>query len=669
VVLVVALLVTFAAICYRLIDLQVLQHDGLVARGVDQRVRQVVLAAERGVIFDRNGTPLAVAVPQHTIWADPKEIVDPAAAAAALAPVLGADPATLQALLAQPDKRFVYLARQRDDATATAVEQLHIAGVGIVPESKRFYPQGDLAASVLGVTDIDNRGIAGLEVEYEDALTGTPGELVVEQDPAGREIPQGQRSYVPPERGDDLVLTLDRALQYKVEQELTSAVRDTQSKAGSMIVMDLQTGDILAMATVLAPAEQGTAPTADGSPRVANASERNRAITDAYEPGSIMKVVTVAGALEAGVVNPDELMNVPYQKTYYGHRGLASEDFTFKEHDWHPEVQWRLGDIVRVSSNMGTINIAERLGQEQLYDAQQAFGLGSYTGIDYPGEGSGTVMPLEDWSETTLPSTAIGQGITTTEMQMLDVYATIANCGVSREPRLVKATVDAEGDQHEQPGGDTRRVVSAQTAATLNEMLVGVTAADDGTGANARVSGYTVAGKTGTAIKVVNGSYGETEEQHKYRSSFVGFLPAEAPRLAAIVMLDEPAWEARYASVSAAPVFARVMEYAVRDMRVAPPQPGARACDGAALPLPAPLPTSVDGIRAAAGDTVTATDTPGPDPVAESVPDPGTGSGQSAESGTAAGTDPVSEGATTTAPTVSTTNPGSNTGSGPNPSP
>ncbi len=333
-----------------------------------------------------------------------------------------------------------------------------------------------------------------------------------------------------------------------------------------------------------------------------------------------MKVVTVAGALEDGVVNPDEVFTVPYQKTYYGNRGLDSEKFAFTEHDWHPTAEWRLGDIVRVSSNIGTIEVATRLGQSRLYAYQTAFGLGSVTGVDYPGEGSGTVRPLKDWSETTLPSTAIGQGITTTEMQMLDVYATIANCGVARTPRLVKATVDADGTQHEQPAAGTHQVVSAQTAATINEMLVGVTAADDGTGANARVAGYTVAGKTGTALKVVNGSYGETEDQHKYRSSFVGFLPAEAPRLAAIVMLDEPAWAARYASVSAAPVFSNVMEYAVRDMKVAPPSPGTRACDGAAPTLPPPLPTSVDAIRAAAGETVASTDTPGPDPAPEVVP-------------------------------------------------
>jgi cell division protein FtsI (penicillin-binding protein 3) len=617
---VVAILLAFSAIVWRLVDLQVIQHDELVARGVDQRVRRVPLAAERGVIFDRNGTPLAVAVPQNTIWANPQEIVDPAAAAAALEPVLGIPAADLLSRLAQGDKQFVYLSRQRDDSVAQHVRQLDIDGVGIVPESKRFYPQGELAASLIGLTDIDNRGIAGLEVEYEDALTGTPGELVVEQDPDGREIPQGEREYVPPQRGDDLVLTIDRALQYKVEQELLRQVRDTQAKAASMVVMDVVTGDVLAMATILGPAEQAVGGTVapDATPRVATPSERNRSITDAYEPGSVMKVVPIAAALEEGIVTPEELISVPYSRTYYGHRGLESEQFTFEEHDYHEEVSWRLADIVRVSSNIGTINVAERLGQDGLHEYQRAFGFGTPTGVDFPGEGAGTVKPLDEWSETTLPTSAIGQGIATTEVQMLGVYATIANCGVWRQPRLVGQTIDAEGDTHDRPAGDTRRVVSPRTAALLNEMLVGVTANDDGTGANARVKGYTVAGKTGTALKVLpDGTYGRTEEEHRYRSSFVGFLPAEQPRLAAMVMIDEPHWEARYASVAAAPVFSRVMSYAVQGMRVVPPEAGTRACNGAAdTGLPAALPT--------AGPTegATATDTPGPEPVPEVIPPP-----------------------------------------------
>ncbi len=612
-----AIVLLFGAIGWRLFELQISDHDALVARGVDQRLRTIVLAAERGVIFDRNGNELAVSIPQYTVWADPKFVVDDLGWASRLSPILGVPVDALQARLAQDDKRFVYLARQVDETTMQQVRDLDIgaSGIGIVPESKRFYPQGELAAAIIGRTDIDNQGIAGLEYQYDDQLTGIPGEIVVERDQDGREIPQSNRTYTPPQRGDDLVSTIDRGLQYNVDQLLIDWLPKVGAQAITVIVMDLATGDIVAMSTVLSPEAQtaGTAAAAEapadapasanggvgpepgseaaapGRPRPAGPTDRNRSITDAFEPGSIMKIVPLAGALEEGLVDPEEIFSVPDQYVYLP----LSKKYrkTFRDHDPHPVLPMRPADILRVSSNIGTIKVAEALGEAGLYQYINEFGLAERTGVDYPGEEDGLLLDFERWSKTTLPTNAIGQGIATTPLQMLNAYATIARCGEVLAPRFVMATIDANGQRHEVAPGSPRRVVSERTAALVNDMLVGVV--DGGTGVNAAVNGYTVAGKTGTALKVLeDGTYGTDDEAtHRYRSSFVGFLPAEAPRLAAIVVVDEPSFENRYASVAAAPLFSSVMSYAVRDMKVAPPPAGTRPCSGAAGAIFTAVPT------------------------------------------------------------------------------
>ena len=536
----------FVVIGLRLVDVQALGGDRYEQLGLSQRVRTVELAAERGSIFDRNGNDLAVSVQQQTVWADPTFIEDPTATAAALAPILGRDEGELTLDLARGGTAFVYLARQVDDAVAEQVAALELPGIGLLPESERFYPSTTLAAPVIGWVGTDNEGLGGLESQYEDLLTGEPGQIVVEQDPQGREIPAGDRQVTPSERGGDLVLTIDQSLQYETERVLVDEVEAVGARGGTAVVIDVQTGQILAMATV----EGATA----GEPaRPAPPLENNRAVTDVYEPGSTNKVITVAGALENDVVSPGTWYEVPSE--------LTVDDTVFEDVTEH-EPAMTVADIVRQSSNVGTILIARALGQARFDEALRAFGFGTPTGVGFPGEPPGIVLPLDDYNDTSLASIPVGNGIAVTALQMLQVYATIANGGVMVTPSLVAATVDADGTRHDVPAPTARTVVTPETAAEMQVMLESVVA--DGTGTLAAVPGYRVAGKTGTARKPPY-----NEPPYRYVASFAGFAPADDPRLAAIVVLDEPA-DAYFGGQVAAPVFAQIMQYALRLERVPP---------------------------------------------------------------------------------------------------
>jgi cell division protein FtsI (penicillin-binding protein 3) len=541
-----ALVLVFLVVGARLVDLQALGRDRYTQLGLDQRVRTVPLAAERGSVFDRNGHDLAASVPQQTVWANPRVVTDPAAYAAQLAPIVGGDEAALRERLAKRDKGFVYVARKVDAAAALKVKALRLPGVDFVPESKRFYPDGALAGPVLGFVGTDNDGLGGLEAQYDDRLAGKQGELVVELDPQGRQLPGGERRVAASQRGGDLVLTIDQSLQYQAEQLLTEGVAGAQAKGGMAIVLDVATGDVLAMANV----EGGTH---DHPPRPAPADQRNRAVVDVYEPGSTNKVITVAGALQDGVANPEMSFPTP------GHLNVGGTEY--KDEAQHP-ASMPVRDIVRLSSNVGTIQIARKLGQERFDAYLRAFGFGSPTGLGFPGEGDGLVLPLSEYTETSMASMPVGNGLAVTAMQMLNVYTTIAGGGAMRPPRLVAATVGPDGVRRDEAPPEPRPVISPETAAMMRSMLQGVVA--NGTGTKAQVPGYDVAGKTGTARKPPYDT-----PPYRYVASFAGFAPASSPRLAAIVVLDEPQSNI-FGGQVAAPVFARIMEFALRLERVLP---------------------------------------------------------------------------------------------------
>ena len=433
-----------SVILVRLVDVQGVEGDHYEAMALAQRVHSVTLAAERGSIFDRNGNDLALSVPQHTIYADPRVVKDPAAYARKLAPIVHVNRADLRDLLAKPKTAFVYVARKVDDATAAKVKKLALPGVGSVPESKRFYPGGTLAGPVLGFVGTDNDGLGGLEAGYESTLKGKPGRLVAEEDPDGREIPATQRVDDPAKRGGDLVLSLDQSLQYEVEKQLIAQVSSAKARGGIAIIEDVKTGDVLAMASV-----DGS--DAHGPARLAPANESNRPLTAVYEPGSTAKVVTVGAALETGVVKPDTMFQVPWR--------LQIADRLFSDAEQHNVENWTVSDIVRESSNIGVIKIAAELGKERLDQYQRAFGFGTKTAINFPGESAGLMKNVANFGPSDMGSVPIGYTTAVTPMQMLDVFATVANGGSTRPPRLVDATIGADGTRHEHAGeaGPARR--------------------------------------------------------------------------------------------------------------------------------------------------------------------------------------------------------------------
>ena len=557
--LLVAVVLCCSVVAFRLVQLQVLSPDDYAARGVAQRLRTVVLPAERGSIFDRNGAELAMSVRQQTVWVNPKQIADPGAAATALAGALGQDRAGVLEQLTKPGT-FVYLARQVDDAVAEKVRALGLLGVNIVDESARFNPAGSLAASVLGDVDLDNLGVSGLERQFESNLLGIPGELVIERGPDGRTIAGGRQSITPSQRGQDLVLTIDRSLQFEVERALAEKMNETGAERATALVMDPTTGEILAMANLTRDEAGNPVP-----------GRENRALTAAFEPGSVNKVVTLAAALEEGVVTPDTVFEVPDRLRVSVHE--------FSDSEPHPTQRWSVNDILTKSSNIGTIKVAQSLGEQRVASYLRRFGLGQLTGLGFPQETPG-IMKTGRWDGTDIGSIPIGQGVAVNALQMLQVFNTLANGGEWIEPRLVRATVDGEGNEELLPAPARRRVVSQRTAEQMTAMLVNVV--EVGTGVKARIQGYTVAGKTGTARKPSTETRGY--EPGAYISSFAGFVPAQAPKLSAIVVLDEP--QPYYAGLVAAPVFARVNQYALRTLRIPPPAVALEADVPTAEPVP-----------------------------------------------------------------------------------
>lgn len=546
----------------RVAQLQLTRNEHYSEIADRQRVRVQRLPAARGAIVDRNGVELAVSVPQHAIYADPSLIVDPVATATLLGPLLGKDSAELASKLSG-DGEFVYLKRQVDDATKLAIDALRadeatstaLVGVGALSESKRFLPAGDVARAVIGSVDPDGVGQAGMEKAWHDTLAGTQGELRREVTQDGRTIATGDIEMVPSSPGSQVVLTIDRALQYELELATADYIASMGAQGGMVIVQEVATGDVLAVVNVSRGADQVVRPTT-----------ANLALTAPFEPGSVNKLITVAKAIDEGLVASDTSMYLPNRYTYL--QGTEWEK-VFTDSHTRPDVSWPVSKIVTESSNVGVIRIAELLKPELLDEAMRDFGLGATTGSSFPAESKGIYPELDNWSGTSLPTIAIGQGVAVTALQMVNAYTAIANGGTWVSPRLVSATIDADGTRHDVEPSSRRRVVSEQTAATMIAMLRQVVS--DGTGRNAAVDGYTVAGKTGTALKAQpNGTYEDEFGVRHYVSSFAGMLPAEAPVLSILAVVDDPPDFNYYAGDVAAPLFKTVAQESLRQLRIPP---------------------------------------------------------------------------------------------------
>ncbi|MFP5579281.1 MAG: peptidoglycan D,D-transpeptidase FtsI family protein [Acidimicrobiia bacterium] len=542
------LAVLLLAVVGKLVHVQVIEPDRFVEVGQTQRLRTVRLDADRGRILDREGHDLALSVLRPSVFADPSQIEDPLASARALAPVLGMDVADLAEILDR-DSRFAYLSRRIDDDLAAKVVELDLPGIHLLEEPARFTPSEELARSIIGRVAPDQTGSTGIEALYDEVLTGTPGEMTYERARDGGTIAAAGQTRVAPRSGSDVVLTLDRSLQYETERVLSAEVDALGAKGGTVIISQPESGEILALANI----------TRNTDDEIITAGA-NRAVIDVFEPGSVNKVITIAAALEEGLVEPDTELVVP--------DSLQVSDHRFSDDHAHPAAPMTVTEILAQSSNVGTIMLAKDLGKDRIDRYLRSFGFGTRTALGFENESPGLLLPTDSWSGTSIGSIPIGQGIAVTAMQMLDAYNVLANDGLHVPPRLVAATVDADGTRTPVDQDEPRRVVSAETAQQVRSMLVEVV--DSGTGQRAQVPGYSVGGKTGTARKPQDtGTYRDAAGNYHYVAAFTGMVPAEDPELSIIVVIDEPT-ATIYGGSAAAPVFADLAKFALNRFRIPP---------------------------------------------------------------------------------------------------
>lgn len=535
----------------RLVYVQSAEAAKFSKMAVGQRMREVELSGERGNIYDRNGQELAVNLDAASVYATPYFIKDKALTAFKLAPILGKKPSEVEKTL-RSEQGFVYLARQLDMESVKEIKALKIDGVNYLPERKRYYPNGTLASHAIGFAGVDNQGLAGVENYYDTTLKGKPGKLLVEGDPTGSPIPGGIYHKTEATKGAPLYLTIDKDIQYKAEVELKKVVYDYSAKGGSIIVMDPRSGEILAMAS-----DPGFNPNDIG--KITDAELLNRAVGSVYEPGSTAKVITASAALEEQAVGLDEVFSLPAEITVSGQQ--------FGEYDGVGKGEQTIAGIVSLSSNVGTIQLAQRIGKEKLYKYMTAFGLGELSGVDLPGEEQGVLPAPEDWSESSIATIPYGQGVSGTTLQMLDAVAAIANDGVKPKPHLMKKIMSLNGAKTKEYKTETKRVISKQTASEVQAIMVQTV--EKGTGKNARIPGYEIGGKTGTAQKAGENGY----EQGKLIVTFAGFVSNLDPQLVIIVSIDEPQAtgpQPLYAATIAAPVFRDVAEFSIKRLKLAP---------------------------------------------------------------------------------------------------
>ncbi len=545
-----ALMGMATGLVWRTFDLQFRQGERIVAWGEDHRLRTTETIGLRGDILDRSGEPLATSAEWATVFADPSKIEDPLDRATVLAPVLGTEITPLAQKMSVPGQ-FVYIQRQVPPEQAAAVEALDLPGIGTRPEPLRVYPLGGSAAEIVGSVSLDHNGTSGIELLYNDLLVGAPGSVVREQYPGGRSVPGGHSELVPAVDGSDLRLTVDRLLQFEAARILSDQVRETHAKGGVIVVGRPATGEILAMSTA----------TRDEDGRVVTGAE-NKALTWAFEPGSVIKGLTFSAVLDAGLATPATTRPVPDRVTIH--------DSEFTDYSPHPTLDYSVRDIVVQSSNIGTILWGNRLGASGLYDYLRRFGLGRTSGLGLFGESPGLLQPVSGWSGTSLATIAIGQGVSLTPIQLLMAFNTIANDGVYVPARIVAEVIGPDGTSTTpQPTTAARRVMSTTAAAHMRLILRDVVA--DGTGRMAAIENYEVAGKTGTARKPhPDGGYEDAAGNYRYVAAFAGFAPASDPQISVVVLIDEPTTTI-YGGSAAAPAFAEIAQIALRRMMVPPP--------------------------------------------------------------------------------------------------
>jgi cell division protein FtsI (penicillin-binding protein 3) len=554
---VVAILLSLLGV--RVALLQTLWASDYREASVSQRTRVQVMRAERGSILDRNGRELALPIPTRTVFADPRSVVDPVGVANVVAGVLQLDPqaeSELAAKLQNKQSSFVYIARQADKEVADAILALGLKGVSSYRESGRALSSASLQA-VVGRTDIDGVGISGLELKYHDLLTGIDGRIVREVNSSGKSIAAGSGEVLEPKSGGQLTTTIDRTIQFQVDGIVKQQVERLGARGGMAIVMDTKTGEIYAMSNIRIN-EDGSYSSESG----------NFSSVEANEPGSVAKVFSIAAAINEGAVNTSSSFSVPGYQVF--DKGTQWE-YPVTDAYPHGLEDMSVRKIFVDSSNIGTIQISRTLDTKKNHEYLKLFGFGTKTAVEYPGESRGSLRPVSKWQGTEKFSFSYGYGYSSTALQLAAAVNVVANKGVYVAPKMVLKTTDKDGVETATPASETRQVLSASTAQIMTSLMTDVVCY--GTGKLAKMPGLSVAGKTGTAYKLQeNGTYTNDEGARTYFASFVGFLPANNPRMTVLVSIDEPDPYSndRFGGTAAAPVFARIGQVLVNELNIRP---------------------------------------------------------------------------------------------------
>lgn len=528
-------------ICLRLVYLQIFRYGSFEQRAQHQQQRTEEVSAPRGIIFDRNGQELAMSINVDSVFGVPTEMPKPASTISLIARITKQDPRELLAKC-EAAKTFCWLARKPDPEISERIRALNLRGVYFQKESKRYYPKGDLAAQVLGYVGMDDKGLSGIEREFEDNLHGRPGQMIISVDARKKWFGSVEKQ---PESGENVVLTIDDKIQYIAERELATAMQQTRAIAGTVIVENPHTGEILALANQ---------PTFDpnDSHEITPEKLKNHAVSDVYEPGSTFKLVTIAAAVDQGLARPDEMIDCQRGSiVLFGHR----------IHDWHPWGVMPVSDVLAESSDVGAIKIALRMGDDRMYKYIHSFGFGQQTGIELPGETRGMTKPLSRWSKISIGAIAMGQEIGISPVQLSQMVSSIANDGIMMKPRIVAGQIQSQNSPQKVAFHPVEegRVVSTTTAGLMRQMMQGVVL--HGTGRKATLDGYSAGGKTGTAQKFDPATHAYSHT--KFVSSFAGFAPINSPEITVVVVLDTP-WAPtitqREGGWVAAPVFHRVAQ-------------------------------------------------------------------------------------------------------------
>ena len=536
--LILALLVSTGGIVARLVQVQIIDHDYYTARAEEEHLRQTVIRAPRGAILDRNGYPLATTVDAFDVYVDPRSWENDAVArrgADVLAPLLNREPAELIAATRAQEQGDYLAARALNGSVGLELLKLGPPGVKLVDRSDRFYPEGDLASGLLGFIGRDQVGLAGIEADFDQELGGTPGVVYVERDGLGNPLPFGRRLFDAPAPGGDLRLTIDRYLQRLVEEKLDEALEAHEATGGTIIVMDPRTGEILAMAS----RPSFNLSELDLEDRSQTELYRNRAVTDVYPPGSLMKTVTMAAAIDSGLVTPES--------TYYDDGAAVMGGVTIRNWDLSAHGTTTATEFFQLSLNTGAVWLAGLLGPDRFYEYVQRFGFGESTHVGLGGEAGGLVRTNQDegWCRCDLATNSFGQGIAVTPLQLITAISALVNGGLLMRPYIVQEVAGPEDRRLFEPVV-VRRVVSEETSRMLVQMMNAVV---DGRDAHpAQVPGYRVGGKTGTSTFV---------DQPGVIASFIGFVPVEDPQFIMLVKIDEPQ-DARLGSIVAAPIFSEL---------------------------------------------------------------------------------------------------------------